>query len=58
MAARVDLFADGSARFITQAQYNAPIPGSSNSLQSYGNSLWCVNKSYIIPTVGSGNGKN
>jgi prepilin-type N-terminal cleavage/methylation domain-containing protein/prepilin-type processing-associated H-X9-DG protein len=46
------LFADGSARFITQAQYNAPLVGATNSLQTYGNSLWCVNKSYVIPTVG------
>ena len=48
------MFADGSARFITAAAYNAPVPGATNSLQSYGNTLWCVNKSYVIPTVGNG----
>lgn len=48
------LFADGSARFITKAAYNALVPGASNSLQTYGNSLWCVNKSYVIPSVGNG----
>ncbi|MGA3171458.1 MAG: type II secretion system protein [Chthoniobacteraceae bacterium] len=51
------LFADGSARFISQAEYNAPEPNppaGGTSLQSYGNSLWCVDKTYIIPTVGNG----
>jgi len=51
------LFADGSARFISQADYNAPEPNppsGGTALQSYGNSLWCVDKSYIIPTVGNG----
>jgi len=48
------LFADGSARFITQAAYIAPLVGATNALQSYGNSLWCVNKSYVVPSVGNG----
>ena len=48
------LFADGSARFITKVAYQAPLTGAVNSLQNYGNSLWCVNKSYVIPTVGNG----
>jgi prepilin-type N-terminal cleavage/methylation domain-containing protein/prepilin-type processing-associated H-X9-DG protein len=49
------LFADGSARFITQAAYQAPSPNpppGSSTLQSYGNTLWCVNKSYVIPSIG------
>jgi prepilin-type N-terminal cleavage/methylation domain-containing protein/prepilin-type processing-associated H-X9-DG protein len=46
------LFADGSARFITQAQYQAP--DSENPAQSYGNDLWCVNKAYVIPAIGNG----
>lgn len=46
------LFADGSARFITQTQYNAPLVGGTDPNESYGNSLWCVNKSYVIPVVG------
>jgi prepilin-type N-terminal cleavage/methylation domain-containing protein/prepilin-type processing-associated H-X9-DG protein len=50
------LFADGSARFITQAAYNAPLVGATNALETYGNSLWCVNKSYVIPVVGNGGG--
>jgi prepilin-type N-terminal cleavage/methylation domain-containing protein/prepilin-type processing-associated H-X9-DG protein len=51
------LFADGSARFISQSDYNAPEPNpptGGTALQSYGNSLWCVDKTYIIPTVGNG----
>ena len=48
------LFADGSARFITQAAYNAPLVGATNAAQTYGNSLWCVNKSYSIPIIGNG----
>jgi prepilin-type processing-associated H-X9-DG protein len=50
------LFADGSARFITEAQYNTPVLGAANSLQNYGNTLWLVNKTYQIPVVGNGNG--
>jgi prepilin-type N-terminal cleavage/methylation domain-containing protein len=48
------LFAVGSARFITKAQYIAPIPGGSSLLDNYGNSLWCVDKTYVIPAVGKG----
>jgi prepilin-type N-terminal cleavage/methylation domain-containing protein/prepilin-type processing-associated H-X9-DG protein len=48
------LFADGSARFITKAAYLAPVPGATNGLQNYGNTLWCVDKSYVIPSVGNG----
>ena len=48
------LFADGSARFITQAVYVAPDPN--NPGQRYGDDLWCVNKSYVIPKVGKGGG--
>jgi len=46
------LFADGSARFISQTQYVAPDPA--NTAQRYGDDLWCVNKSYVIPKVGNG----
>ncbi len=46
------LFADGSAKFITQAAYMAPDPN--NPTQRYGDDLWCVNKSYVIPKVGNG----
>jgi prepilin-type N-terminal cleavage/methylation domain-containing protein/prepilin-type processing-associated H-X9-DG protein len=46
------LFADGSARFITKAAYQAPDPA--NPSQKYGDDLWCVNKSYVIPVVGGG----
>jgi prepilin-type N-terminal cleavage/methylation domain-containing protein/prepilin-type processing-associated H-X9-DG protein len=48
------LFADGSARFITAAAYNVPLVGATNAVQTYGNSLWCVNKSYSIPVIGNG----
>jgi len=48
------LFADGSARFITQAAYNTPIVGATNAQQTYGNCLWCVNKAYVIPAIGNG----
>ena len=48
------LFADGSAKFITKAAYQVPLVGGTSPLQDYGNSLWCVNKSYVIPTVGNG----
>jgi prepilin-type N-terminal cleavage/methylation domain-containing protein/prepilin-type processing-associated H-X9-DG protein len=50
------LFADGSARFITQAAYNGPSPDTSNTgaLETYGNWLWKVNKSYQIPSIGNG----
>jgi prepilin-type N-terminal cleavage/methylation domain-containing protein/prepilin-type processing-associated H-X9-DG protein len=51
------LFADGSAKFISQKDYNAPAPNASpgsTSLQSYGNSLWLVDKTYVIPSVGNG----
>jgi len=48
------LFADGSAKFITQATYVAPDPN--NLTQRYGDDLWCVNKSYVIPKVGNGGG--
>ena len=53
------LFADGSARFITQTQYNGPSPNTAvtGSLETYGNWLWKVNKSYQIPLVGNGNGQ-
>ena len=46
------LFADGSARFITKAAYQAASPDA--PLQSYGNTLWCVDKSYVIPVIGNG----
>jgi len=46
------VFADGSARFMSQAQYVAPDPA--NPGQRYGDDLWLVNKSYIIPKVGNG----
>jgi len=46
------LFADGSAKFITQAQYVAPDPN--NTSQRYGDDLWLVNKSYVIPKLGGG----
>lgn len=45
------LFADGSARFITEKAYVAPDPG--NPSQRYGDDLWCVNKSYVIPKLGN-----
>ena len=48
------LFADGSARFITQAAYQAPLPTATNANETYGNSLWCVDKSYVIPVLGGG----
>jgi prepilin-type N-terminal cleavage/methylation domain-containing protein/prepilin-type processing-associated H-X9-DG protein len=48
------LFADGSAKFITQATYAAPDPN--NPSQRYGDDLWCVDKSYVIPKVGKGGG--
>ncbi len=48
------LFADGSAKFITKAAYQAPMVGGTSPLQDYGNSLWCVNKQYVIPTIGNG----
>jgi prepilin-type N-terminal cleavage/methylation domain-containing protein/prepilin-type processing-associated H-X9-DG protein len=48
------LFADGSAKFITQAAYTAPDPA--NTSQRYGDDLWLVNKSYVIPKVGKGGG--
>jgi prepilin-type processing-associated H-X9-DG protein len=47
------LFADGSAKFITEAAYIAPDPA--NPTQRYGDDLWCVNKSYVIPKIGGGN---
>lgn len=43
------LFADGSARFISKDDYNKPDPSGSN--QSYGNTLWLVNKGYQIPKL-------
>jgi len=46
------VFADGSARFMTEAQYVSPDP--SNPAQRYGDDLWLVNKSYSIPVVGNG----
>jgi prepilin-type N-terminal cleavage/methylation domain-containing protein/prepilin-type processing-associated H-X9-DG protein len=46
------LFADGSAKFITQAQYTSPDPA--NQAQRYGDDLWLVDKSYVIPKVGNG----
>jgi prepilin-type N-terminal cleavage/methylation domain-containing protein/prepilin-type processing-associated H-X9-DG protein len=46
------LFADGSARFISKAAYQAPDPNFPS--QSYGNDLWCVNKGWVIPKVGNG----
>jgi prepilin-type N-terminal cleavage/methylation domain-containing protein/prepilin-type processing-associated H-X9-DG protein len=46
------LFADGSAKFITQAVYTAPDPN--NPSQRYGDDLWCVDKTYVIPKVGNG----
>ena len=46
------LFADGSAKFITKTVYQVPLVGGTSPLQDYGNSLWCVNKQYVIPTVG------
>jgi prepilin-type N-terminal cleavage/methylation domain-containing protein/prepilin-type processing-associated H-X9-DG protein len=48
------LFADGSAKFITEAVYAAPDPN--NPSQRYGDDLWCVDKSYVIPKVGNGGG--
>jgi prepilin-type N-terminal cleavage/methylation domain-containing protein/prepilin-type processing-associated H-X9-DG protein len=49
------LFADGSAKFITQAAYQVPLVGGTNANETYGNSLWLVNKSYSIPVL-SGTG--
>jgi prepilin-type processing-associated H-X9-DG protein len=46
------LFADGSAKFITQAQYVAPDPA--NPTQRYGDDLWLTDKTWTIPKVGSG----
>jgi prepilin-type N-terminal cleavage/methylation domain-containing protein len=46
------IFADGSAKFITEAQYVAPDPN--NPSQRYGDDLWLVQKSYSIPKVGKG----
>ena len=46
------LFADGSARFMTQAQYIAPDPA--NPSQRYGDDLWLTDKSYVIPKLGKG----
>jgi prepilin-type N-terminal cleavage/methylation domain-containing protein/prepilin-type processing-associated H-X9-DG protein len=46
------VFADGSAKFITQAQYTEPDPN--NTSQRYGDDLWLVDKSYVIPKVGNG----
>jgi len=48
------LFADGSAKFMTQATYVAPDPNDQS--QRYGDDLWCVDKSYVIPKVGNGGG--
>lgn len=50
------LFADGSAKFITKAAYNAPAPegNNGNPLETYGNWLWLVNKNYNIPAIGNG----
>ena len=46
------LFADGSAKFITQAQYVAPDPNYPS--QRYGDDLWLTDKTYVIPKVGGG----
>jgi prepilin-type N-terminal cleavage/methylation domain-containing protein len=40
-------FADGSARFITQKEYNGPIP--SGATGKYGDWLWLADKSNAIP---------
>jgi prepilin-type processing-associated H-X9-DG protein len=49
------LFADGSARFITKAAYQAPSPDAtiSGTNESYGNWLWKVDKTYQIPVLGN-----
>ena len=49
------LFADGSAKFITQAQYIAPDPN--NPSQRYGDDLWLTDKTWTIPKVGNGGSK-
>jgi prepilin-type N-terminal cleavage/methylation domain-containing protein/prepilin-type processing-associated H-X9-DG protein len=46
------LFADGSAKFITEAQYVAPDPA--NPSQRYGDDLWLTDKTWTIPKVGKG----
>jgi prepilin-type N-terminal cleavage/methylation domain-containing protein/prepilin-type processing-associated H-X9-DG protein len=46
------LFADGSARFMSQAEYTKPDPN--NTSQRYGDDLWCVNKAYAVPKLGGG----
>jgi prepilin-type processing-associated H-X9-DG protein len=49
------LFADGSAKFITEAQYVAPDPSNpSNPPQRYGDDLWLTDKTWTIPVVGKG----
>jgi prepilin-type N-terminal cleavage/methylation domain-containing protein/prepilin-type processing-associated H-X9-DG protein len=48
------LFADGSAKFMTQAEYVAPDPN--NPSQRYGDDLWLTDKTYVIPKVGNGGG--
>ena len=50
------LFADGSAKFITQTAYNSPSPDNNvtGSQETYGNWLWKVNKDYAIPNIGNG----
>jgi len=50
------LFADGSARFISKTAYQAASPesGITGPLETYGNWLWKVNKSYQIPAIGNG----
>ena len=51
------LFADGSARFITQAQYVAPDTANTvNPTQRYGDDLWLTDKNYLIPKIGNGGG--
>lgn len=44
-------FADGSSRFMTEAEYNNVSPGSSTS---DGDKMWLVNQAYTIPPVPAG----
>jgi prepilin-type N-terminal cleavage/methylation domain-containing protein/prepilin-type processing-associated H-X9-DG protein len=50
------LFADGSAKFIMQKDYQNPSPDPSltGKMETYGNWLWKVNKTYQIPQMGTG----
>jgi len=44
-------FADGSSRFITEADYNHVSPGNT---ASDGDRMWLINQAYVIPPVPAG----